>query len=1438
MFFSSEKIQTRVANQFTKRINTAYGTGISIGKAKINLQGDIDLRDIVVLDHRLDTLLYAESIALDPEELEAMLKGNYQLSGLEIDHPKLFVKTYEGDSRSNLDQFIEKFKRKNVEKKAINAHIEALTINHGAFFLQNETKPANISLIDIQLVVTNFTFQNDSLRANLLDFSLNQKKGPSLNSARGTVIFSPNQLHLEEFYVKSEDSFVDGDLTVITPDFSKASLQNSATITLNLSESRWDTSLFSSPYWSTDAPQIALTGNVSGSIKALQVNMDVGLKHESQIKVNASIHFGKDKKWDGEFNDLNATISKVDLITYIADSVQQRIPFLQLNWDQLFILGNGAFKQGRSALADLKIEINEGGVELGLDANKLGDDWEILQSVKFQDFGKGKLIDSNNEISINGEAQLTGILAPQGLSIAATGKLTSLFWNNRSLKSIQWNGEITPKQRALHLQILDKRAPISLSFNQNLMLKEAPFTLVGQINGFDLSALGVSPPNDNVSFYSDVQLSGNKHFLSSVKLSEIELNNRLANHRFSNVDLLFRSQRGLKSVVRNNQEQHPFVFQGDFAYNTLGILVENAFREVMLLPQLKSMGEEQNLIFDFTLDKDLVQALYPAVTSPESIRFQGELSSKPGVSNASFDLPYLAYKGYRFDAISLRTSLKNGDEITQFDAKKIESEGFTLSNVSLVTRNENEQLQAKISGKLGESTKRDFSADFAFQQYQQRSRFELNALSFKLGKNLWSLDGVSPTIFYDNNTHQVKVENFNLRSAEESLQLEGYYQSNKDYTFALETKSLDLAEALPKGDKFNFAGRLDASIELSENVQQQLRSVNLQVDNLVINKEEMGDFNLSMGGSSQLKTYPINLLLVGKDTAPLRGTGALFTAGETPNLSLDLDFDRFDIAFLSALGKDKLTNVEGKLTGSLNLWGEFDDLKLRGNASLDESGLFIPSVNVRFGLEDETAVQFRNRSIVFTNATLYDKTDNTRGTLSGELRHFNFNGWELDLNVESERLLVYNRPEDPAALFFGSGYLNGRANFYGPTKLLTLEVTGSTAEGTTLVIPWQENKGLSDTSFIDYLQKGEDEQKLVTADINAVDEDFRGLEMLFNLDVNRNAAVEIVVDQSSGSTLSGRGAGNVLIETNIDGKFNIWGDFIAYDGVYNFKNLGVIDKRFAVQQGGTIVWEGDPLEAQLNIEAIYQVPGGANPALLVDNPNFNRKIPTNVEIKLIGNLLKPDDPVFDITFPNATGIVISEINYRLADQQRRQLQAISLLSQGIFISDVSVSFQGITNNLYEKASDIFSTLIGANDGKVNVGVNYLQGEENPNFDLRTEDRIGLTLSTQLSDRILINGKIGVPIDGVQETVIVGDVQIDFILNESGTLKAKVFNRENDFRYLGDEFGYTQGMGMSYQVDFNTFQELIDKIKSNASKPASDNDITTSIEGIDFLPKEN
>jgi hypothetical protein len=441
---------------------------------------------------------------------------------------------------------------------------------------------------------------------------------------------------------------------------------------------------------------------------------------------------------------------------------------------------------------------------------------------------------------------------------------------------------------------------------------------------------------------------------------------------------------------------------------------------------------------------------------------------------------------------------------------------------------------------------------------------------------------------------------------------------------------------------------------------------------------------------------------------------------------------------------------------------------------------------------------------------MIDSDQETNATVNGTFSHNNFKDWNTNLRIESERMLLLNTVQDSKSLFFGQGYLAGEVRLEGPTKDLNISVEGKTDNGTTIKIPWAEDYGLSDTSFISFIDKNSQNRFTSSKAITQIEE-ISGLELNFELDVTNEAEIEIVIDQETGSYLRGKGAGNLFMEINTNGKFNMWGDYITFEGIYNFKNLGVIDKKFNVKPGGTIVWEGNPLEAQMDLEAVYDVPGGANPALLLDNPNFNKKIPTEVLIRLQGNLLKPDDPVFEIDFPNTSGTVASEINYRLSDPQRSQLQAISLLSQGIFINEVSVSMQGITNNLYQKASDIFSDLIGEENDKLKVGIDYLQGDKSALLDIATEDRLGFTLSTKISDRILLNGKIGVPVGGVEQTLIVGNVQIDFVLNEEGSLKAKVFNKENEFRYIGDELGYTQGVGLSYNVDFDTFKELIKKI---------------------------
>src|SRR5690606_16843361 len=203
----------------------------------------------------------------------------------------------------------------------------------------------------------------------------------------------------------------------------------------------------------------------------------------------------------------------------------------------------------------------------------------------------------------------------------------------------------------------------------------------------------------------------------------------------------------------------------------------------------------------------------------------------------------------------------------------------------------------------------------------------------------------------------------------------------------------------------------------------------------------------------------------------------------------------------------------------------------------------------------------------------------------------------------------------------------------------------------------------------------------------------------------------------------------------------------------------------------------------------------------------------NVEINLTGELEQPI-PEFVLAFPNATSTVRSELEYRLETKESRENQALFLLATGSFASEISLGQQAY-GTIADRVNSLFNDLLSSDDDKLKLGLNFQAGEQTPDY--RSDDRLGLTLSTKISDRELFNGKVGVPIGGVNETVIAGDAEIELLLNEDGTLSAKFFNRENNIRNFGEEIGYTQGVGLSYNVEFDTFRELLQIIFSGKNK---------------------
>jgi hypothetical protein len=299
------------------------------------------------------------------------------------------------------------------------------------------------------------------------------------------------------------------------------------------------------------------------------------------------------------------------------------------------------------------------------------------------------------------------------------------------------------------------------------------------------------------------------------------------------------------------------------------------------------------------------------------------------------------------------------------------------------------------------------------------------------------------------------------------------------------------------------------------------------------------------------------------------------------------------------------------------------------------------------------------------------------------------------------------------------------------------------------------------------------------------------------------------------------------MEINTDGKFNMWGDFVVVTGQYRLKYGGVIDKTFKVRPGGTINWDGDPLEALLNMEAVYEL--NANPAPLLDNTGYTRRIPTEVVVRLSEELEQPTVD-FDIQFPGTSSVVKSELEYRLQDPTVEERNALFLLAQGTFVNDrTGLNQQAVTGNIYQTASNLFNQVLSTGSDVFNLGVSYESGYQDPNADIATEDRIGVTVSTRISDRILFNGRFGVPVGGVAESAVAGDAEIQLLLNEEGTLSARIFNRQNEIQqFLADRQGYTQGVGLSYEVDFNSFRDLLRQLftQKEAPEPKSENQSAT------------
>jgi len=1377
----------------------------------------------MVKDHHQDTLLHIDELRTSILGLTNLLANNPSLGNTSAEGFTFKMKRYAGEDSDNLSLLLEKLKTEPTgEPKSFFLAVRDVFISNGyySYIDENLGSPEIIVLDKLNLQAEELKVIEDSFTIEINSMQAEEGRGLKIKNFNTKFFYSPTNMNINGLELETAYSKVvaDIDLNYTIQDFSD--FINKVKIDATFKESQFSTNdlkLFYTAFGNNE--NLNISTNLTGTLNDFKLEeLQLSGMDRSNIRgtVNVEGAFSEnmnDFKLTGDFAELSTNY--YDLVNLLPTILRNKLPVTLRDFGNLQLQGTTVLTKN-SLDANVFIATQLGSAKADIILRNT--DNKAITAYKgnlvFNEFNIGRLLDNKDlgKTSFNINVDGKGFTA-ESLNTQVRGRISKINFNNYTYSDILILGTLRNSVFNGDLVSNDPNLKLEFSGLVDISKTENKYDFEASVDYANLNILNFVTRDSISIFKGDVMMKLQGNNLDNVYGNILLLNTSYQNQNdlYYFDDLSVTSsfdEKAVRTIAVNSPDVINGQVSGLFKISEVGALIENSIGSIYTNYRPNVITNNQYMEFDFDIYNKIVDVFYPKVKLAPNTFIRGRLESDESEFKLTFRSPKIEAFGNMLRDINIQVDNTNPIYNTFVEADSVSTGFYNFSEFSLINVTLRDTLFIRSELQGGKGNNDVFNLNFFHTiNDQNKSVIGIQRSDVKFKENIWYLNennNKSNRIIFDNKLNDVSIDSLVLSHQNELISLSGQMKDSTYKDFRIEFNEVDIEKITPEIENLALEGTLNGKLHLLQEKGAYLPNTSLIIDGLAINENQLGKLEIDVDGNQDLSYYNIDATLRKQGFESLSAKGGINVNAGEPTIDMDVSLDNFNMSAFSPLGGDAIDNIRGFASGDAKVSGIYKNPDISGKLLLDKAGLRVPYLNIDFDFMDQAVVDLTEQQFNFDKIAIVDTKFRTSGVLDGTISHRNFKQWFLDLEITSDRLLVLNTEVEEDAMYYGTAFIDGNASIKGPTDELVINVNAATARGTIFKIPLSDAESVGDNSYIHFLSPEEKAARLAGEIITTPE--VKGLELNFDLDITNDAEVEIVVDQTSGSTLRGRGAGNLLIEINTNGKFNMWGDFVVYEGVYNFKYASLVQKVFKVKSGGSINWGGSPSQAQLDVSAVYEV--NANPAILLENPSINRKIPVEVIILLQGQIAQPEI-TFDVEFPNVSSVVRSELEYRMNDRASRELQALFLVTQGMFYSEFAIGQNAITGTLVERASSLVNDIFADEDGKFQVGVNYVQGDRTP--DQSTVDRFGLTLSTQISKRVLINGQVGVPVGGMTESVIVGDVEIEFLLNEDGSLRAKIFNRENNIQFIGEEIGFTQGIGLSYSVDFDTFKELIRKI---------------------------
>jgi hypothetical protein len=457
--------------------------------------------------------------------------------------------------------------------------------------------------------------------------------------------------------------------------------------------------------------------------------------------------------------------------------------------------------------------------------------------------------------------------------------------------------------------------------------------------------------------------------------------------------------------------------------------------------------------------------------------------------------------------------------------------------------------------------------------------------------------------------------------------------------------------------------------------------------------------------------------------------------------------------------------------------------------------------------------------------------------LNGSVNHRFFKDYKADLMINMNESMALNTKPKDNDLFYGTAFATGVTTIKNNNNILSFDISAKTDRNTRFYIPLNSTETVSDYSYISFIDPhAADTVKQAAIVIGKKPVQETRMVLNFDLEVTPEAEVQLIFDSKIGDIMKGHGSGNLNINLNDKGEFKISGDYVIEDGDYLFTLGNIFNKPFSVENGGTITFNGDIDNAEINIKAIYKLKASLRE--LIPDERYDERIPVECQINLSGKLFNPIVGL-DIVLPMADEATRTYLKNVISTEEELSRQFLYLLVMNSFYADPSfgsslntstgsslntttttgTSAMAVTTT--EMVSNQLSNWVSQISNDFDVGFVYRPGYKDLN-----SNEVQLALSTQLlNDKVVINGNFDVrgtggSTDNTDRSTgntdqLVGDFDIEYKLTEN--IRFKVFNRFNN-PYTGRQADYTQGVGLFFKKDFDKFSDLFSKkVKSEMKK---------------------